>query len=1203
MDLTIGDYMKRKSAKNSALLFFALIICTSLNIKAQIQIDPDFLWINSYGSGDYETSEDVTIDNQGNIIITGTFSDDLIFGPTILIPQGFSDTYLAKFGPDGNPIWAISAGGSESSSGISVTTDNNNNIIVTGYFYADITFGTTTLTSFGGTDVFVAKFNANGNLLWAVQGGGQNFDNVNAVTTDNFNNIYIAGSFQSFIQFANLIAEGGIYTNIYLVKFTSNGIPLWLRSGTGNDFYNEARGLATNNANDVFLTGSFGTVTDFSGTILTSIAGPDIFLARYDTNGNLTWIRHAGGTAFNEIGFDLAIDSNNDIYITGRFSETVNFDNILLTSEGFANIFIAKYNLSGNAQWAVQAGDSGYSFGKGISLDAAGNIAIIGNKGRFFDSPQGEGDDIYIGKFRKDGTKIWDFIAGGNNYNEAGSIVTDNNGELIVTGLFAGLANFGSFILNSDFSSDIFLGRLPSPDLSISQQLVDFQTVLIDSSRSQTVSLSNPSTTALHIFDISITGPDAAAFSLNANFNRIAPLQSENVSLTFLPLTPGVKTAYLVIESDALTSPDTITVTGTGGISSLSFSTKTIDFGTLDVNLSAEHFITLTNSGTETIILSDVLITGLNQSEFGLTGQLQDTIPTSESRVIRVIFTPSSAGLKSAELLFISDAASSPDTVILSGNAITSIIVEQPDSIKLGQDNTLNIIAPEGLEVVSNQFYYRRTGERLFQQTAMTMVGNNYVATIPQQYSTIRGVQYYVEFSDGFTLVTFPTNDPLNSPASLTVNIDELIFPNQFIPAEYAMISVPLSLNNPDITSVLGNDYGTYNNSVWRLFRWNGLNESYLEHPDLNTGFLPGNAYWLIHRDGIPFKITNAVSVDAFNNYNIDVRPGWNQIANPFAFPVDWFEIENSEIVDAPVRWDTALLDYEYNQSVLEPWEGYWVYNPDLQVVTLSIPPVESMIGSPLPKPSIVLDENEFIIQIKAEIENTKHIDYQNYVGMLNDNKHIGMKKNILEAPPIKNEIGLSIIDSDKKFAQKLVSHNKDGMVWDLYLAVKELWQNVHIAFASEYKLPEGFNIWLLNVDSEVSVPVENYKAVINNEDKGTINLKLIIGTQEFAKQAAGNVSLTPTEYTLYQNYPNPFNPSTTISYNLKEKSVVTLEIYDVLGSKIKTISYNETQNAGRHTVVWNGDNTEANPVSSGVYLYRLKANNFVETKKMILVR
>ncbi|HSL88892.1 MAG TPA: choice-of-anchor D domain-containing protein [Ignavibacteriaceae bacterium] len=1201
MDLTIGDFMNNNSTKKSVLLVIVFIIYASVNLNAQIQIDPDFLWINGYGSADYETSEDVAIDNQGNIIITGTFSDDLIFGPTILIPQGYSDTYIAKFDPDGNPIWAISAGGSESSSGISVTTDNNNNIIVTGYFYTDITFGTTTLTSFGSTDVFVAKFNASGVLLWATQGGGESFDNVNAVTTDGLNNVYVAGSFQSYIEFGNLNFEGGIYTNIYLVKFNANGIPIWLRAGTGNDFYNEVQGLATNNANDVFITGSFGTEADFSGTILTSIAGPDIFLARYDTNGNLIWIKQAGGTAFNEIGFDIAIDSNNDIFITGRFSETVNFDNIVLTSEAFANIFIAKYDLLGNPQWAVQAGDSGYSFGKGISLDPSGNIAIIGNKGRFFDSPQGEGDDIYVGKFRKDGTKIWDFIAGGNNYNEAGGIVTDNNGELIVTGLFAGLANFGSFILNSDFSSDIFLGRLPSPDLNINPQLVDFQTVIIDSSSIQTVALSNPSTTALHIFDISLTGPDAASFSLNANFNEIAPLQSENVSITFLPLTPGIKTAYLVIESDVLTSPDTIIVTGTGGISSLSFSTKTTDFGVVDVNTISERNFTITNTGTQTVFFNDIYVPEPGDQEFGVL-VLQDSIPPSGILNVSVFFFPTAAGQKSAILIFESNASSSPDTVLLAGTAVSAIIVEQPDSLILGQENTLNVLPPVGLQVTGSQFYYRRTGERLFQQAEMTLVGNVYVATIPQQYSTIRGIQYYVEFSDGSTVVTFPTIDPINSPASLKVYVDELIFPSQFTPAEYSIISIPLSIDNPDVMSVLGDDYGSYNNSVWRIFRWDALNESYLEHPDLNAGFSPGNSFWLIHRNGLPFKITNAASVAVFNNYNIEVRPGWNQIANPFAFPVDWLEIENSEIVDAPVRWDPALLDYEYNQSVLEPWEGYWVYNPDLQVVTLSIPPVESMIGSPLPKPSYVLDENEFIIQIKAKIENTKHIDYQNYAGMLSDNKYTGIKRNILEAPPIKNEIRLSIIDGDNKFAQKLVSANKDGMTWDLSLAVKELWQNVHIAFYSEHRIPEGFDIWLLNIDSQVSIPVENNKAVINNEDKGTINLKLIIGTHEFAKQAAGNISLSPTEYILYQNYPNPFNPSTTISYNLKEKSVVTLEIFDVLGSKIKTIANNETQNAGRHTVIWNGDNTEAKPVSSGVYLYRLKANSFVETKKMILV-
>jgi hypothetical protein len=93
-----------------------------------------------------------------------------------------------------------------------------------------------------------------------------------------------------------------------------------------------------------------------------------------------------------------------------------------------------------------------------------------------------------------------------------------------------------------------------------------------------------------------------------------------------------------------------------------------------------------------------------------------------------------------------------------------------------------------------------------------------------------------------------------------------------------------------------------------------------------------------------------------------------------------------------------------------------------------------------------------------------------------------------------------------------------------------------------------------------------------------------------------------PIQFALYQNYPNPFNPVTTLQYDLPENSLVNITIYDMLGRKVKTL-INQTQDTGRKSVVWDSTNDYGKPVSAGVYLYQIQANNFLKTKKMILVK
>ena len=102
--------------------------------------------------------------------------------------------------------------------------------------------------------------------------------------------------------------------------------------------------------------------------------------------------------------------------------------------------------------------------------------------------------------------------------------------------------------------------------------------------------------------------------------------------------------------------------------------------------------------------------------------------------------------------------------------------------------------------------------------------------------------------------------------------------------------------------------------------------------------------------------------------------------------------------------------------------------------------------------------------------------------------------------------------------------------------------------------------------------------------------------------QISDNISISPEKHTLYQNYPNPFNPNTTLSYILSRASFVNITVYDMAGKAIKTI-INSSQNAGLKKVEWNATNDKNEPVSAGLYIYKMQTNEFTETKKMLLLK
>ncbi len=403
------------------------------------------------------------MDTEGNIYITGYFQNTANFNPAgtaNLTSAGSNDIFLAKYDASGNYVWAKSMGGTGSDIGNSVALDASGNAYITGHFAGTANFnpsGTANLISAGGEDIFLAKYDASGNYLWANQMGGTGNDVALSVALDAIGNAYITGYFQGTANFnpagtANLTSAGG--NDIFLAKYDASGNYVWANrmGGTGNDV---GHSVALDASGNAYITGSFNGTANFnpSGTAnLTSAGSNDIFLAKYDASGNYVWANRMGGTNA-DTGYSVALDASGNAYITGFFSGTANFNpagTANLTSAGGADIFLAKYDASGNYVWAKRMGGTGDDRGFSVALDASGNAYITGYfAGTANFNPSGTanltsagGADIFLAKYDASGNYVWAKRMGGTGGDIGNSVALDPSGNAYITGYFNGTANF-----------------------------------------------------------------------------------------------------------------------------------------------------------------------------------------------------------------------------------------------------------------------------------------------------------------------------------------------------------------------------------------------------------------------------------------------------------------------------------------------------------------------------------------------------------------------------------------------------------------------------------------------------------------------------------------------------------------------------------------------------------------------------------------
>ena len=457
------------------VLLVAIFAAISAGNTDNVNAQTFYRWVKQAGGTDSVVKGyGLTMDVYGNSIVTGKFTGTCVFGETnTLHSGGASDIFIAKYDPSGDLVWVRQAGGTSDDEGYGIATDGAGNIIVTGKFQGDATFGQTVLASRGESDIFIAKYDPAGNLLWVRQAGGAGDDQGLSVAVDGIGYIVVTGNFRGTTRFGldstplSLCSVSGS-SDIFIARYDVNGNLVWVKKAGGID-YDEGLGVATDSCGNNIITGRFGDSATFgtgttTETTLSSSRGSDIFIAKYDVNGNLVWARQAGGTA-DECSFGIATDVYGNSIITGRFKGTASFGETVLTSRGGSDIFIARYDVNGNPVWARQAGGVYDDLGQGISADRSGNILVTGefhsraNFGQTSVKSTG-GSDIFLAKYDMNGNLLWVEGAGGRHDDCGNDVAVDPGGSINMVGSFRDTATFGALSLASHGAEDAFVLKM-----------------------------------------------------------------------------------------------------------------------------------------------------------------------------------------------------------------------------------------------------------------------------------------------------------------------------------------------------------------------------------------------------------------------------------------------------------------------------------------------------------------------------------------------------------------------------------------------------------------------------------------------------------------------------------------------------------------------------------------------------------------------
>ncbi|MBL4650868.1 MAG: SBBP repeat-containing protein [Aureispira sp.] len=468
--------------------FKYLLLLTFLNLSPLFAQDHSFAWAKQVGGDKAEQGKSITVDKNGNVYTTGYFSSTGDFDPGAGVFNLNTNLWnrqilVQKLTSDGDLIWAKGFGGSGSDHGEKIRTDLDGNVYVTGSFENTVDFGGFTKTANGAKDIFLMKMSSSGTVLWVEAFGGVDYDHSSDLVIDDAMNIYLTGGFRQSATFGSqtVISNGEI--DAFVFKMDQSRNLIWLRT-LGKSDSDVAFAIDIDQKGNVYTAGTFVGAVDFDPhpnndyDLSSNNASNDVYIQKLDSMGNFIWAKSLGGD-WSDTPQDIHLDKDENLYITGRFGLTVDFDSSpntsFLTANGDMDAFILKLDTAGQFIWAKSWGAANHEIGMSITTDDNGNIYTAGYFWGFVDFDpnstetslwsKGNGD-FFISKLKANGDFLWARSGGGPYYDFVWEITLNQKNELYLIGDFSFTGNFhtdwGTYNMtaNSGGYTDVLLLKL-----------------------------------------------------------------------------------------------------------------------------------------------------------------------------------------------------------------------------------------------------------------------------------------------------------------------------------------------------------------------------------------------------------------------------------------------------------------------------------------------------------------------------------------------------------------------------------------------------------------------------------------------------------------------------------------------------------------------------------------------------------------------
>ncbi len=449
----------------------SFVLCSFLFSFTSFGQIPYSEWFKKIGGTAEQIGNDVEVDSEGNLYASGSFKGFVDFNPGVS-NNGISsissyDAYVCKYDTLGVFQWVHHYGGGSIQNVKDMVVDDSDNLLIAGWFQSDVDFDPGSSTDYklasGVADGFISKVNSQGDYQWMKQfkSTGSGYTYVKSMTLDPSGNIFVAGFFNGTTDFdpdtSSYNLTSGDPGDLFICKLDSQGNFLWVKHYHGPHLHTVDISISMDSQGNVVAAGSFYGVVDFNdgpGTFnLTSTTpfGADIFILKLKPNGDYMWARQMGGSNM-DMAKDVKLDANNNIYITGSFQGTADFDpgsgvQELETENEFGhNVFVCKLAWNGEFDWVKHFKGFGMLFSAALVLDDSSNVYITGNFWSTVDfnphptiwnvvSPEGL-DDIFITKLDKDGNFRWAEGFGSTSSDVPTSITIDHEYNVYTTGYF-----------------------------------------------------------------------------------------------------------------------------------------------------------------------------------------------------------------------------------------------------------------------------------------------------------------------------------------------------------------------------------------------------------------------------------------------------------------------------------------------------------------------------------------------------------------------------------------------------------------------------------------------------------------------------------------------------------------------------------------------------------------------------------------------